>query len=146
MSAQNLTPSAPTALYEFVRFILTGVTATIGNMSVVYGLGYLIEYRLALIAGLIVGFVISFAMGKLFAFKSSSVSSTPREFGRFILVYTIGATLYWFAASFVGLHVATRFFSPRLAEIVGVLTGASLMVITSYFGHRWFTFAHANSR
>ena len=145
---QKRSPSAQTSidLYEFSRFILTGMTATVGNMATVYASGFLIEYRLALIAGLIVGFLISFVMGKLFAFKSPSTSATRHELGRFILVYAFGATLYWFVASFVGLHVASRFLPPRLAQLVGVFAGASLMVITSYFGHRLFTFAGAKNR
>lgn len=145
MSKINPTSQTSVDLCEFLRFILTGVTATVGNMATVYASGYFIEYRLALIAGLIVGFLISFVMGKLFAFQSASASATRQEFGRFILVYAFGATLYWFVASFVGMYVASQFLPPRFAQLVGVFAGASLMVITSYFGHRLFTFAGAKN-
>jgi putative flippase GtrA len=129
-------------IHEFARFFLTGVTATIGNAATVVAARGLIPYPRALLAGLMAGLVISFLMGKLFAFRSKSARRTWGELARFLIVYAFGAALFWAVGMVVGLELAPRFMPPRWAELAGVFAGASVMVVTSYIGHRWFTFAH----
>lgn len=127
---------------EFARFFLTGVTATVGNMLMVSLAVHVMAYRFALIAGLATGFVISFVMGKLFAFRSRSAQHSGGELKRFLIVYAVGAALLWGVGMVVGLHLAPLILPQRLAELCGVLAGASIMVVTSYFGHRFYTYAH----
>jgi putative flippase GtrA len=129
-------------LREFCRFFLTGVTATVGNMMAVALARFALPYRFALIAGLCTGFVISFVMGKLFAFRSTGIRRAGAELFRFTLVYLFGAIAYWAVGMIIGLRLAPLVLPPRLAELVGVLSGASVMLVTSYLGHRWFTYAH----
>jgi len=127
---------------EFCRFVLTGVTATLGNMTAVAFSRFALPYRFALIVGLGAGFLISFVLGKLFAFRSTSLRRAGGELFRFTLVYVAGAIAFWVVGMIIGLRLAPLFLSPRLAELIGVLAGASVMLVTKYLGHRWFTFAH----
>jgi putative flippase GtrA len=126
---------------EFTRFFLTGVIATLGNVATVAGLRGVLIYPRALLAGLIAGLAISFLVGKLFAFRSMSLRGTWHELARFIIVYAFGAVIFWFVGMIVGLELAPKFMPRQWAEVVGVLAGASVMVVTSYVGHRWFTYA-----
>jgi len=128
--------------HEFGRFFITGVVATVGNLATVAGLRGIIVYSYALLAGLSVGLAISFSVGKLFAFRSRSLSGTGGELARFLMVYAFGAAIFWAIGMVVGVKLAPQFMPPKWAELLGVLAGASVMVVTSYFGHRWFTYAH----
>jgi putative flippase GtrA len=128
-------------LHEFSRFFVTGILATIGNLTAVWISSQIISYSLALQAGLVVGFAISFSLGKFFAFRSNCIRRAPAELARFTLVYAIGASLYWVIAMIVGIHIAPRLLPAREAGLVGAFVGASAMVITSYLGHRHFTYA-----
>ena len=130
-------------LHEFGRFFLTGVTATVGNVATVAGLSGALPYSRALLAGLLAGFVISFVMGKLFAFRSKSLEGTSGELARFCLVYVFGAVIFWLVGMTVGLKLAPQVMPQQMAEVAGVLAGASVMVATSYIGHRWFTYARS---
>lgn len=132
--------------HEFARFFVTGVTATVGNMLTVAGLRGVMVYSRALIAGLLTGFAISFVMGKLFAFRSRAMSGTGSELTRFVLVYAFGAAIFWAVGMIVGLKIAPQLMPRQWAEVAGVLAGASVMVVTSYIGHRWFTYAHVGDR
>lgn len=126
---------------EFVRFCVTGVVATLGNAAAVAGVRGIFAYPKALIAGLLAGFAISFSMGKLFAFRSRSLSGTWGELARFFFVYAFGALIYWAVGMLVGLKLAPLLMPRQWAEMAGVAAGASVMMITSYMGHRWFTYA-----
>src|SRR5215210_5030732 len=128
--------------HEFGRFIVTGVVATLGNVATVASLRAVMVYPFALLAGLTVGFAVSFSVGKLFAFRSRSLRGTSGELARFLMVYAFGAAIFWAIGMVVGLKLAPRFMPPKWAEVLGVLAGASVMMVTSYLGHRWFTYAH----
>ena len=96
----------------------------------------------SMLLGIFTGCAISFVMGKFFAFRSSSVHHTAGELVRFVIIYSVGAALFWGVAMVVGLHIAPLVLDAHWSEIVGVLAGASVMAVTSYVGHRKFTYRH----
>ena len=55
---------------EFIRFFLSGVTATVGNMAAVWLTRRFLPFETALLAGIAAGITISFALSKIFAFRS----------------------------------------------------------------------------
>jgi putative flippase GtrA len=95
---------------------------------------------MSLLGGILAGVTISFAMSKLFAFNSSSWRGAGSELARFLLVYAIGCGLYWLTAVAASGFIAAQGVSERLAEPAGVLIGAGAMMVTTYFGHRFYTY------
>ena len=125
---------------EFARFFATGLLATLGNVSAVWLAASFMRYRWALLLGVSAGFVISFFLGKFFAFKSHDLDRTGLEAMRFTVVYSFGAALYWCVAMLFGLYILPRFIAAQYTLPAGALFGASTMLFTSYFGHRLFTY------
>lgn len=125
---------------ELARFIVTGVTATLGNLGVVWIARHFLSFQLALAPGVATGFLISFALSKVFAFRSKSWDGAGGEMGRFIVVYLFGCICYWGVAVVVGRLLSKHGFAPAVSETAGVLMAAGTMMVTSYFGHRFFTY------
>jgi len=131
---------------EFARFIVTGVTATVGNLGVVWVLRQPAGYEAALLCGIAAGFAISFVLTKLFAFRSSAPFGAGGELARFMAVYAIGVAVNMMVAIAAGRFVLPLWLEPRAAQMAGAFLGAGTMTFTSYFGHRFFTYRTGQSR
>lgn len=136
----NVAPRQAIDFREFFRFVGTGVTATIGNLAAVWIVARHGSFGLALLAGSIAGFILSFVLSKLVAFRARSWDHAPAEALRFTLVHGAGAAVYWVVGFAVGRYVLPGLLDPPLAELGGAFVGAGVMTATSYFGHRFFTY------
>ncbi|GGH17356.1 hypothetical protein GCM10007036_18720 [Alsobacter metallidurans] len=125
---------------EFLRFVVTGVTATVGNLAAVFLSRDHAPFGVSLLCGLAAGFSISFLLTKIFAFRSHAWDRAPGELGRFLLVYALGSAVYWVVAFVLGRYALTPYLPLHMAELAGAFVGAGLMTFTSYFGHRFFTY------
>ena len=83
---------------EFARFVLSGVTATIGNMVAVWLARRFLPFEIALLAGIATAIAVSFALSKFFAFRSRSWNPAVGEAARFLIVYATGCVMYWIVA------------------------------------------------
>ena len=126
--------------WEFARFVLTGVIATIGNLTMVWLIRGTSSYKAALLCGVATGFTISFVMSKTFAFRSREEFGLNGEMGRFLFVYGCGVLAYMGIGLIAGKVVLPHFLPQRWAELGGAFLGAGTMTFTSYFGHRFFTY------
>jgi putative flippase GtrA len=125
---------------EFARFIFTGVTATVGNIAAVGLARFFVSFEIALGAGIVAGFALSFTLSKFFAFRSRSWKRGGGEAARFLIVYAVGCAVYWVVAVVCARIVLARGVTPETAEMAGILIGAGTMTLTSYLGHRFFTY------
>ena len=138
--SRNGEPSRAIDVREFVRFVGTGVTSTVGNLAAVWIVGRHGSFGLALLAGSVAGFVLSFVLSKLVAFRARSWRHAWTEALRFTLVFAAGAVVYWIVGFVVGRYILTGVLDRQLAELGGAFVGAGVMTLTSYFGHRFFTY------
>ena len=83
---------------EFARFVLSGVTATVGNMLTVWLTRRFLSFDIALLAGIAMAIAISFALSKFFASRSRSWNRAVGEAERFLIVYATGCAVYWTVA------------------------------------------------
>lgn len=83
---------------------------------------------------------ISFVLSKFFAFRSREWSAVGGEARRFLIVYCCGLVIYYFAALAARAALSRMRAPADMADLIGVLVGASLMVVSGYFGHRFFTY------
>jgi putative flippase GtrA len=127
-------------MLELSRFVIVGATAALGNIASVCLARFFAPFEIALLVGIIAGLMISFVLSKWFAFGSRSWHRVGAEATRFLIVYAFGGAAYW-AAAVVGKRFALAHgAAPKMAEIGGVLVGTGIMTLTSYFGHRFFTY------
>jgi putative flippase GtrA len=132
--------AAAVEIPEFSRFILCGVIATLGNIVTVWLARSVVDFEIALLPGIVAGLTISFTLSKLFAFNSRSWGRAGGEAARFTIVYGVSCTLYWAIAVISGRFGLAHGVAPRTADAGGILMGAVMMLLTSYFGHRFFTY------
>lgn len=128
---------------EVIRFVVSGIVGTAANLAVVWLVRPATGYPMAVLSGLGAGFLVSFVLSKLFAFRSRALAHTPGELARFMLVYAAGTCCALAVSLVLGRGVLPLLMLPlRRAELLGALCGASTMAVTSYFGHRFWTYRH----
>jgi putative flippase GtrA len=125
---------------EFVRFLISGGAATLGNLATVWVARHFLSFEWSLVAGVVSASTLSFLMSKVFAFRSRTWANARGEAARFVLVYGAGLVLYWLVSVNLRPVLVAAHFQQQLADMAAVLGGAAVMTITSYFGHRLFTY------
>ena len=127
-------------VWEFLRFLVSGGTSASTNMTVFWLMRFHHSFQFSLLTGSAAGLTLSFLLSKLFAFVSRSWRRTGGEVVRFLLIYSLGLSIYWSAATLTR-HILTGIgVSAVVAEWVGILAGSGCMMLTSYLGHRLFTY------
>jgi len=132
--------SAAVDIFEFGRFILSGIASTVGNIGAVWLALFFVTFKIALLAGIVSGLTISFALSKLFVFGSRSWERAHGEAARFLIVYGIGCAVYWAVALLSERFGLLHSIAPKMEEVGDALIGSGMMMLTSYFGHRFFTY------
>jgi putative flippase GtrA len=124
---------------EFLKFLVTGGLAAVVNLASRYGLNYFMPFEVAVLAAYLIGMTTAYVLARLFVFQTSG-RSVASEFRRFALVNVVALAMVWLIS--VGLArllfpaVGFTWHADDIAHLVGVLAPA----VTSYFGHRLYTF------
>jgi putative flippase GtrA len=125
---------------EFGRFLLTGGVAAGVNVMARWLLSHAVVYELAVALAYLVGMATAYCLSRTFVFECSG-RSVADEAARFALVNVVALAQVWVVS--VGL---ARLVFPAVgfvwhAEDVAHLIGVAIPAVTSYFGHRHFSFA-----
>ncbi|HTZ35134.1 MAG TPA: GtrA family protein [Stellaceae bacterium] len=129
----------------FLRFLLSGGIAAAINIGARILVSRFIGYEAAVVVAYLIGMTAAYVLMLLFVFPASG-KSRAHEYLRFGLVNLVALVQVWLVS--VGL---ARWAFPALgfawhpdtvAHVVGVLSP----VVTSYAGHKFFTFAPAKVR
>jgi hypothetical protein len=83
---------------------------------------------------------ISFALSKFFAFRSRLWNRAVGKAARFLIVYSTGCAMYWMVAVFIRMFLLAHVVAVEAAEPGAILVGPGTMMLTSYCGHRFFTY------
>ncbi len=126
---------------EFGRFLLTGGVAAGVNVVSRWLLSHAIVYEIAVVLAYLVGMVTAYLLSRAFVFARSG-RTVADEALRFALVNAVALVQVW--AVSVGL---ARLVFPAVgfgwhAEDIAHLIGVAIPAVTSYFGHRHFSFSH----
>ena len=125
---------------QFIRFLLTGGTAAAVNLASRYFINLFISFEMAVVVAYLIGMSTAYLLVRQFVFKTSGRSFSS-GFYRFAFVNLLALIFVWgisvglvrivFPAMSFGWH------ADDIAHLIGVLAPA----ITSYFGHRLYTFS-----
>lgn len=125
---------------RFLKFLVTGGIAALVNLASRYVLNYLMPFEAAVVVAYLLGMTTAYLLARRFVFDASGRSVTS-EVRRFVLVNIVALGFVW--AISVGLArvvfpaVDFNWHAEDLAHLIGVLAPA----VTSYLGHRFYTFA-----
>ena len=129
---------------QFLKFLLSGGTAALVNLVGRYVLNFVMPFEAAVVAAYFVGMIVAYMLMSRFVFGTSG-RSVGSELRRFVLVNLVAFTLVW--AISVGL---ARVLFPEIgltwhADDIAHFIGVSVPAVTSYIGHRFYTFARRES-
>ena len=123
----------------FVRFLLVGGVAAVVNWLSRFGLSLFMPLEAAVTFAYILGMTCAYLLSRVFVFEASG-RSIHNEFARFAIVnvfalgVVLGITLL--LVRYVFPTVGFDWHPEAIAHGIGVLSPA----VTSYLGHRHFTF------
>ena len=125
---------------EFIQFVLVGGFAAGVNFLSRIVFSQWMEFRLAVVAAYGVGMITAYLLSKFLVFKPSG-KKTHEEFFHFTLINIAAVIQVWLIsvglAEYVFPWLAFYFYPEEVAHFIGL----SVPVITSYLGHKHFTFA-----
>ena len=131
-----------TSLLEsrFLRFLLAGGIAALVNLVSRYLLSTTLSFRWAVLLAYLIGMAVAWVLMRLFVFDASQ-RHWGSELARFTIVNVVSASLVW-TVSVTLAEIAFpdwgyHFHPLETAHFIGVL----LPAITSYIGHKHFSFA-----
>jgi hypothetical protein len=125
---------------EFARFVLSGIAATIGKHGSRLADTPFPVFRNCVIGRDLYGRCNIVRALKVFAFRSRSWNRSVGEAARFLIVYATGCAVYWMVAVSIRMFLLAHRVAAGTAEPGGILMGAGTMMLTSYSGHRFFTY------
>ncbi len=129
---------------RFLRFLLAAGLSVPVNLGSRVLLSLVVPYEVAVVVSHGFGMATAWALTRLFVFDPSGRSASS-ELGRFALVNVLSVTQTWIVS--VGL---VRVVFPRLdfyyqPELVAHAIGLASSAVTSFWGHRRFSFARAEA-
>lgn len=134
--------SAPRRIGErarFLRFLAAGGTAAAVNVLAGATLNRMTRYELAITLAYLAGMTTAFILSRMFVFEASG-GSVRGQYLRFAIVNAVAFVQVWLVS--VGL---AHWLLPAIgwnwhAETVAHAIGVASPIVTSYFGHKMFSF------
>lgn len=127
---------------RFAGFLLVGGAAALINVASCAALGGALPYEAAIVLAYLIGMTAAFMLAKLYIFEESG-RPAGQEYARFAMVNAVALAQVWLVSVALAQHLFPMMdyaWHPELtAHAVGVLSPA----LTSYWGHRHFTFRAA---
>jgi len=124
---------------EFVRFVVSGGIAACINIGVRIPLGLVLPYSVSIVVAYLIGMTTAFVLARLFVFEATD-HPTAVEYARFTMVNVVALLQVWLVSLFLEQIVFPRWgmiWHPKtVAHAIGVMSP----VITSYYGHKFFSF------
>lgn len=124
---------------EFLTFVLAGAIAAGVNWVSNLALHLFMPLQLSVVIAYLIGMTTAYALNRIYVFKASG-RTVPEEYGRFAIVNAVALAQVWLVT--IGLYellmpaIGWTLWPAEIAHAIGVASP----VITSYFGHRYFTF------
>ncbi|MCI1001180.1 GtrA family protein [Ochrobactrum sp. C6C9] len=124
----------------FVRFVLSGGLAAAVNIGSRVLLSEVTNFSTAIVVAYLLGMTTAYILMKLFVFEESG-RSVGHEYLRFGLVNAVALVQVWGISMLLARYAFPAlnysFHAETVAHVIGVLSP----IATSYFMHKYFTFA-----
>ena len=126
--------------HQFSRFLLVGAFSAAVNVTSRFLFNYYVSFEAAVALGYFAGMITAFILFRALVFDPTA-RSIKSEFFRFALVNAMAFALVWTLS--VGLArvvfpaVGYEWYANDVAHLIGVTAPA----LTSFLGHRYYTFA-----
>ncbi len=123
---------------QFIRFLMAGGLAALANFGSRFIFSAWVAFEVAVVLAFFVGLSTGFVLSRRYVFQQSG-NTLRVEIGYYCLVNLLALVQTWLISVF-GAILLQRWMGLELAQAVAHFVGVGFPVITSYYGHRHFTF------
>ncbi len=124
---------------EFFRFLLVGGFAAIINFSSRILINTVYSFRVSVIIAYIIGMITAYVLSKFLVFSPSG-KHPLKEFSYFAIVNGVAIIQVWVISVVLAEYLFPSwkliFYPKEIAHFIGI----SIPVITSYYGHKYYSF------
>ncbi len=124
---------------EFLRFVATGAIAAGVNIGLRIPLGLVLPYGVSIVVAYLIGMTTAFLLARLFVFETSGQAPVI-QYARFTMVNAVALLQVWLVSIFFEQIVFPRWSMMWHPKTVAHAIGVMSPVITSYYGHKFFSF------
>lgn len=124
---------------EFFQFLVVGGLAAGINFVSRIGFSQFVSYSLAIILAYLVGMITAYALSKHFVFENSG-RPIKDELRDFTIVNIFAVIQVWLISIGLAEHLFPYLSFSFYPEEVAHLIGLGIPAVTSYFGHKYFSF------
>jgi putative flippase GtrA len=129
---------------QYVFFLLAGGCAAGVNVLSRVCLSLATSYELAIVAAHLIGMTVAFGLNRQYVF-SGARGPAAAQYGRFALVNVLSLAQTWLLSVTLAHHVFPAAGLVRGAETVAHAIAVSTLAVTSYHGHKFFSFSQSGS-
>lgn len=127
---------------QFARFLVVGGLAAVVNILSRIVLNFVMSYEVAIVVAYLCGMTTAYVLNRFFVFTRSG-RAIHDEYLRFTLVNIAAVAQVWIVSVGLAFYVFPAIGFAWHAETVAHIVGVAIPTVTSYFGHRYFSFAAA---
>lgn len=124
---------------EFAQFLVVGGVSALVNFFARILINYIVSFSVAVILAYLVGMMTAFILSKLYVFERSGRHHL-HELRDFTIVNLFAVVQVWVISVGLAEHVFPAIGYTFYAKDVAHLIGLSIPAVTSYFGHKYFSF------
>ncbi len=124
---------------EFFQFLVVGGFAAGINFISRIGFSELVSYRYAIVLAYLIGMITAFILSKHYVFEKSG-RKYKDELRDFTIVNIFAVIQVWLISVGLAEYLFPYFSFTFYPEEVAHLIGLGVPVISSYFGHKYYSF------
>ncbi|WP_239796690.1 GtrA family protein [Candidatus Nitrotoga arctica] len=125
---------------EFVRYVISGGTATVVNLAAIWLSRQITNYEISVFIGAIAGTITTYLLTKIFVFNANSKAFDHSEIMRFLSVHAVVCMQIWLVSVSIERWVLPVYWTSNLREALASMIGVGSVVFTGFFLHRNVTF------
>lgn len=125
---------------RFIRFLAVGGFAAVVNVAARYLLNFFMGYSAAIVLAYLVGMLTAFVLSKRLVFERSSLD-TRWQLVRFGLVNVAAVVQVWAVSVGLAEWVFPRMGIETYRYDIAHAIGVAVPAVTSYLGHKHYSFA-----
>lgn len=124
---------------EFAQFLLVGGVAALVNFVARILINHFVSFGVAVVLAYVVGMITAFVLSRLYVFERSGRHHL-HELRDFTIVNLFAVAQVWGIsvglAEYVFPAIGFSYYAPEVAHLIGLAVPS----VTSYFGHKYFSF------
>lgn len=130
---------------ELIKFLFCGAIAALANFSSRFAFDEFMPYEIAVSLAYLLGMIVAFVLFQKFVFGDAGDSTFIQVF-RFILVNIVGLLVAVGVSSVLARMILPWIGWSLMPYTVAHLIGIMAPTVTSYFGHKFFTYRSTSVR